>query len=252
MEQINLALTTWLDNFFRQWPQDIEWSEEAKKPLNIDASQLTEFFSLLAEPLFAVQHPSLQFNPWEIAGLQRKEVPNTSVLAWLLNPYASHGFGKLPLQVLLRLIRSKNRHDIPADFNRFCHIETETNPVGDDTNRVDIEISADNFFLLIEVKIDAGEQDQQIARYCIDAKIRAANRPWAVIFLTPQGRRPLTGNPELTLESVPCLSWRQLAADLESSLLLYHNQCIATGNISPMQDMASYAVFCFLEHIRTF
>lgn len=252
MEQTNPALTTWLDNFFRQWPQHIEWSEEAEKPINIDVSQLAEFFSLLAEPLSAIKHPSLQFDPWKIAGLQRKEVTNTAVLTWLLDPSGSHGFGKIPLQVLLRIIRSKNRHDIPADFNRFCRIQTETNPAGDDTNRVDIEIEADNFFLLIEVKIDAAEQEQQIARYCSDAKIRASNRPWAVVFLTPQGRRPLTGNPELTLESVPCLSWRQLAAEMERSLLTYDKQRIAAGNASPMRDMASYAAFCFLEHVRNF
>lgn len=252
MEQTDPALTTRLDHFFRQWPQHIEWSEEAEKPINIDASQLAEFFSLLAEPLSAVQHPSLQFDPWEIAGLQRKEVPNTAVLAWLLDPYGSHGFGRLPLQVLLRLIRGQNRHDIPADFSQSCHIQTETSPTGDDISRVDIEISANNFFLLIEVKIDAGEQEKQVARYCRDAEIRAVNRPWAVVFLTPQGRRPLTGNPDLAVESVPCLSWRQLAAEMELSLLSFHKQLLATGNISPMRDMAAYAAFCFLDRIRNF
>lgn len=252
MEQINPALTPWLTHFFQQWPQHIEWSEEAEKPINIDASQLAEFFSLLAEPLSAVRHPALQFDPWEIAGLQRKEMANTSVLAWLLDPCASHGFGKLPLQVLLRLIRSQNRYDIPADFNRFCRIETEANPTGDDTNRVDIEISADNFFLLIEVKIDADEQKQQIARYCRDAEIRAANRPWAVVFLTPKGRKPLTGNPELKPEYVPCLSWRQLAAEMDLSFLSLHKQRTASGSISPMGEIASYAVFCFLDRIRDF
>lgn len=251
MEQINPALTTWLDDFFRQWPKHIEWSEE-EKPININASQLAEFFSLLAEPLSVVRHPYLQFDPWEIAGLQRKEVPNTAVLAWLLDPFGSHGFGKLPLQVLLRLIRSQNRHDIPADFSHSCHIQTEVCPTGDEANRVDIEISADNFFLLIEVKIDAGEQEQQIARYCRDAEIRAVNRPWAVVFLTPQGRRPLSGNSKLPVESVPCLSWRQLAAEIELSLRGFHKQRIAAGTISPMREMAAYAAFCFLDRIRNF
>lgn len=252
MEKTKPALSIWLDQFFRQWPQGIEWSEEIEKSIHIDASQLAEFFSLLAEPLAAIKHPYLQFDPWEVAGLQRKEIPNTAALAWLLNPSGSHGFGRLPLQVLLRIIRSNGRKDIPADFIRFCRIQTETNPVGDETNRVDIEITADNFFLLIEVKIDAGEQPQQIARYCDDAKIRAADRPWAVVFITPQGRRPLTENPEFTPASVPCLSWRQLASEMESSLLSYHKQRIATGHISPMREMASYAAFCFLERVRNF
>lgn len=55
-------------------------------------------------------------------------------------------------------------------------------PCGNNINRVDIEINADNFYLLIEVKIDAREQDSQISRYCFDAKNRAISRPWGVIF----------------------------------------------------------------------
>lgn len=61
-------------------------------------------------------------------------------------------------------------------------MQVETNPTGDCTNRVDIEIDADNFLLFIEVKIDANEQPEQIARYCKDAKQRSMSRPWAVVF----------------------------------------------------------------------
>jgi hypothetical protein len=41
-------------------------------------------------------------------------------------------------------------------------VRVETNPTGDNTNRVDVEINADNFFLLIEVKIDAYEQPNKL------------------------------------------------------------------------------------------
>lgn len=151
------------------------------KKTNIEASQLTEFFSLLSEPLKVVQHRSLSFDPWEVAGLGRKEVRNTAVLSWLLDPEGTHGFGRLPLQAFLRAIRH-SRNDIPEDYLHYCRVQVETNPTGENSNRVDIEIDADNFFLLIEVKIDAYEQPEQVARYCSDAKLRAMSRPWAVIF----------------------------------------------------------------------
>jgi hypothetical protein len=74
----NMTILHWLScyrNFFTNG-QKPEWAREKDKKTNIDASQLTEFFSLLSEPLKVVQHRSLSFDPWEVAGLGRKEVRN--------------------------------------------------------------------------------------------------------------------------------------------------------------------------------
>lgn len=253
MEQINNALTEWLPVFFQQWPQNAVRAKDVdNNTINIDSVQLADFFSNLSEPLKSVQHRSLFFDPWEVAGLKRKEVRNTAVLAWLLDPHESHGFGRLPLQVLLQLIQKCGRNDIPKDLNRYCRIQVETNPSGDNTNRVDIEIDADNFFLLVEVKIDACEQEEQISRYCQDASHRALKRPWAVVFLTPLGGIPLTCSPEFKSEAVPCLSWRQLAAAMESSLQSSYRQIMTADDASPMRQMAAHAAFCFLQRIRQF
>lgn len=86
MEHDNSSLVELLPEFFHQWPKNLEWAREKDKKTNIEASQLTEFFSLLSEPLKVVQHRSLSFDPWEVAGLGRKEVRNTAVLSWLLDP----------------------------------------------------------------------------------------------------------------------------------------------------------------------
>ncbi|HHX4812401.1 TPA: PD-(D/E)XK nuclease family protein [Yersinia enterocolitica] len=252
MEQKNSTLAKWLPNFFQQWPQNLAHARETEKKINIDSNQLAEFFSQLSEPLKAVQHRSLSFDPWEIAGLGRKEVRNTGVLAWLLDPSGSHGFGRLPLQAFLQSIRDCGREDIPKDFNRYCRVRVETNPTGDNTNRVDIEIDADNFFLLIEVKIDAGEQKEQISHYCSDARQRAVQRPWVVVFLTPHGGKPLTSGLEFNAEDVPCLSWWHLAAAMESSLQLSYRQIVTANNASPMRQMAAHAAFCFLRRARKF
>lgn len=227
------------------------WTREKDKKTNIDASQLTEFFSLISEPLKVVQHRSLSFDPWEVAGLGRKEVRNTAVLAWLLDPEGTHGFGRLPLQAFLQAIRH-SRNDIPEDYLHYCRVRVETNPTGDNTNRVDVEINADNFFLLIEVKIDAYEQPEQVARYCSDAKLRAMSRPWAVIFLTPHGGKPLTYGLDFKPEDVPCISWRHLATALESSLQQHYKEFISANENSPSRQMAAHAAFCFLNRVRTF
>lgn len=253
MEQIKFSLVEQLTDFFQQWPQNVVWSREAeKRSINIDLEQLAEFFSKLPEPLQSVQHRSLFFDPWEVAGLGRKEVRNTAVLAWLIDPSESHGLGKLPLKVLLRLIRNCGRNDIPEDFNHYCRVQVETSPSGDNTNRVDIEIDADNFFLIIEVKIDAYEQENQISDYCSEAKKRAGMRPWGVVFLTPDGRRSLTGSNEFRLEDVSCLSWHHLSVNLASSLQAYYRHLFSTENPSPIRQTAAHAAFCFIERMHQF
>lgn len=253
METIKAPLTEWLHVFFTHWPQNAIWEQKTEKnTININSVQLADFFINLSETLRSVQHQSLFFDPWEIAGVKRKEVRHTAILAWLLDPSESHGFGRLPLQSLLQSIQKCGRDDIPTNFNHYCRVKVETNPAGDNTNRVDIEIDADNFFLLIEVKIDAYEQKDQISRYCQDASMQALLRPWAVVFLTPHGGKPLTDGSEFKTEDVPCLSWRRLGSAMESSLQLYYRQNITVENVSPMRQMAAYSVFCFLKRVRQF
>lgn len=251
-EHCDSSLANWLPGFFKQWPKNIDWAREKNRPkININTADLTQFFNQLSEPLKLVQHRALSFDPWEVAGLERKEVRNTAVLAWLLDPEGTHGFGRLPLQTLLQTIRH-NRNDIPEDYHRYCRVQVETNPTGDCTNRVDIEIDADNFLLFIEVKIDANEQPEQIARYCKDAEHRAMSRPWTVVFLTPQGKESQTLGSKFKPENVPCLSWRQLATNLENPLQSHYNNLDSAEKSSPSRQMAAHAVFCFLNRIRTF
>lgn len=250
-EHRDSSLANWLPNFFKQWPKNIDWAKERNRTkIDINTAELTQFFNQLSEPLKLVQHRALSFDPWEVAGLERKEVRNTAVLAWLLDPEETHGFGRLPLQILLQTIRH-NRNDIPEDYHRYCRVQVETNS-DDSANRVDIEIDADNFLLFIDVKIDANEQPEQIARYCADAKQRAISRPWAVVFLTLQGKEPQTCGSEFKSEDVPCLSWRQLATNLENPLQSYYNNLDSVEKSSPSRQMAAHAVFCFINRIRTF
>ncbi|WP_323861581.1 PDDEXK-like family protein [Xenorhabdus doucetiae] len=252
MEQQYVTLADRLSTFFQQWPQGVvNISENKKESINIDVDQLANFFSNLSEPLKAVRNRSLFFDPWEVAGLKRKEVRNTSVLAWLLDPQGTHGFGDLPLKALLQIIRTSQKAIFPVDFHRYCRVQVETNPCGDSANCVDIEIDAGNFFLLIEVKIDAIEQDKQIERYCLDAEKRAGERPWAVVFLTPHGKESLTLRADNN-DHISCLSWRYLAANLEAMMKEYYQHTVTTNDISPTRIVAAHAAFCFLERMRKF
>lgn len=252
MEYVRESLNEGLSDFFKQWPEGSARNTTSQRNLRANSTKLAYFFEQLSEPLKSVKYSCLHFDPWEVAGLGRNEVRNTSVLSWILNPYESHGLGRKPLQALLQAIRAGGRSDFPKDFSHYCQVQVETNPCGNNTSRVDIEINADNFYLLIEVKIDACEQESQISRYCFDAQNRAMSRPWAVIFLTPRGHKPSTCGNDFNHKDVPCLSWRYLADTIEQHLRAEHKGSVAACNPSDLNEEAAHAVYCFLNRARQF
>lgn len=252
MEYVGSSLNEWFPDFFKQWPEGIVENTTPERNFRIDCTKLASLFEQLSEPLKSIQYSSIRFDPWEVAELGRNEVRNTSVLSWILNPHESHGFGRKPLQGLLQALRESGRSDFPEDFIHYCKVQVETTPCGNNINRVDIEINADNFYLLIEVKIDAREQDSQISRYCFDAKNRAISRPWGVIFLTPHGNKPLTCGNDFSHKDVPCLSWRYLADTIDQHLRSEHKGSVTIPTHSDSNKAAAHAVYCFLNRARQF
>lgn len=131
-------------------------------------------------------------NPWTAANLRRDELRNASVLAWFLNPRNGHGMGDGLLRCLLTEIGRKR--NFPQAPSQACTVLVEEYPDGLASNRVDIIIDDPKFLLIVEVKIDAPEQTEQIERYCQIAKARTCDgRPWGIVFLTPTGRKPSSG-----------------------------------------------------------
>ncbi len=250
MNDSSPSLAAWLPHFFAQWPRLALDTQLTEPPaVIVDAQQFSAFMTEMEQPLAALRHGTFTFDPWEVAKLGRNEMRNSAVLAWLLDPHGNHGFGDLPLKALLGAVRECGKADFPGNFTRYCRVNVEKYPTGDATNRVDIEIDADNFFMLIEVKIDAYEQKDQISRYIGEAKKRAGEYPWAVVYLTPQGRVPLSAGEEA---DVPCLSWDRLASVLTQALEPIRRQIFAAVEASPTRQMAAHAAFCFLERMRQF
>jgi hypothetical protein len=157
-------------------------------------------------------------NPWAAANLRRDELRNASVLAWFLNPRNGHGMGDGLLRSLLAEVgRKRNFPQVPS---RACTVLVEECPDGLASNRVDIIIDDPKFLLIVEVKIDAPEQASQIERYCQIAKARTCDgRPWGVVFLTPTGRKPLSGH-DFEAEVIP-MPWGKIGRFLhhESRLM---------------------------------
>jgi hypothetical protein len=214
--------------------------ETRKKPGDgLELTCLDKFFSDLRDPLVAVRKAGLLCNPWEIASLRRDEVRNAKVLAWLLDCRGSHGFGSAVLSAILpKTFLAGLQQESLCDYR----VRLESCPDGDRGNRVDIEIDGENFYLIIEVKIDAPEGKDQLNRYCQIAQAKHRGRKWAVIYLTPQG------NDLGSREHVVCLSWRSVADAISSLIREYRKEASAsyTANYKFTQILAD----TFAGHIR--
>jgi|TARA_B100000519_G_C14259710_1_gene446989 hypothetical protein len=148
-------------------------------------------------------------NVWEIAGLKRDELRISRVLAWYLDPKASHGIGAGLVKRFLSL------SEMPESYSSV-RVLCENSPDGMTGNRVDILIDSPEFLMIVEVKIDAGEQPDQIDRYCRIAAARAGmRRPWKVVYLTLDGRNPVSG--ACGTENVFCMSWYEVAGILRAA-----------------------------------
>ena len=250
------TLSTWLVDFFDSYTayRGIQVEPPAMSRRAIDPEALATFLANLEKPLIASRQGAFQFDPWEVAGLGCDEVRNTRVLAWILNPQGSHGLGLSAMNGLLttvnRYFRPTFNEDLFAAPGRFCRVRTEINPNGEIADRVDIEIDAENFYLIVEVKIWAPEQPGQLERYCRQAKERPGNRPWAVIFLTPKGRMPASAGEYSDSGKIVPLSWKKLASALERGL----PRCRVTLDQAPSlsRQIVDQAVRRFLRKIHSF
>jgi len=251
--QKTAKLEDWLPQFFEEYQTCRKVKElPLSKPLvtRINYQNLDAWFCSMKQPLVDARSGAFQCDPWEIAGLGRDEVRNSSVLAWLLNPRGSHGLGEGALTGLLGILNQYFRTGFPIKTGRFCSVKTEVNPNGEISNRVDIEIDSENFYLLIEVKIDATEGKMQLKRYgdLTELNTQNSNRPWAIVLLTPDGYESKTADNHAS--KVLSISWHELSLVLEKSVVSAIQKNHDAKGASRI--MAEQIVRRFLKRIQTF
>lgn len=245
-------LETWLPGFFASYqacrtPPVAHAKKPEPKAIQINAANLADWFSDMAQPMVDARRGAFQFDPWQVAGLGRDEVRISAVLAWMLNPRGSHGIGDAAMLGLLAdLRRFDNR--FPSRCSHHCRVRVESNPDGDLGNRVDIEIDDAHFYALIEVKIGAPEGEDQLKRYGDISHQLAGARPWALVFLTPGGVKSNTAGHHA--DRVLPMSWEELAFSVAQSVKASSAGALTTRG--PARHMAEQAVQRFLKQMRTF
>lgn len=163
-------------------------------------------------------------SPFEVYGIESNELVHSRVLGALLSSDGPLGFGATLVPRLAASLRIADS-GFPLDATwlarlaeaRFrvrlehsCRIPDGSTS---DLGRMDIllEDESRKIALVVENKIWAGEQEQQIARYQEWLAVERAGWLTLVVYLTPGGGAPSQWAKERTdLPRCACLSWRDV------------------------------------------
>ncbi len=167
------------------------------------------------------------FNVFFALGHAYREVStHSAMLAYLLDPAAGHAQDMLFLRKFLDIVRRAAERQgkqlpvpYPENSSRWqCRKEVR---LPRDLGQVDVLLRGPELMLVLENKILAGDQENQLRRYWDYLLTEAEGRPSRiVVYLTPDGRTPtaqsLGGNTDLA-EALVRLSYRENIYELVRS-----------------------------------
>lgn len=134
-----------------------------------------------------------------VIDLGRQETAHTRMLGWLMDPRQNHGFNDVLLRSFLRDVFGLPRGRELLDTSIDCELVSSGS-----RDRLDIRMrgkwrladgKTKSWLVIVEGKVDAGEGEDQCARYekqCHERIGSSVRR--ALIFLTPDGLKPKTGS----------------------------------------------------------
>lgn len=144
-----------------------------------------------------------KFNVFQVLDVEEKEKFICKVLRELLSPSGSHNQGSLFLRPFVKKIPGLN--DIPDleldDAEVSCEYPTRQN------RHIDLAIKTANYFIAIEVKINAKDLEKQCRDYYEEAKRHCTDENHAsIVYLTIEGRKPA---PNSASEKEICISFEK-------------------------------------------
>jgi hypothetical protein len=154
-----------------------------------------------------------------VLGRQRDELLHSRLIAWLLVPTNRHGLGRAALAAFLDALW-------PADGlmrSGPVSADLEVPAAGVDADgrpheaRADIVLRGDGVTVVIENKVDAGEQPAQCERLYWAWAGEPGDTRW--VYLTPTGRPPVTASSPAAVGAWRSMSYSQLRAILDTAIV---------------------------------
>jgi PD-(D/E)XK nuclease superfamily len=133
----------------------------------------------------------MKFNIFNILSVESAEVNHSKFLAELLDPKGTHGYENIFLQSFLELVskETKTANLFISDFENVRVSVEQSHTVRKKESRIDIVIETNTHAIVIENKIYAPDQEEQLKRYYI-AKKELQNKETLVVYLTLSGKEP--------------------------------------------------------------
>lgn len=197
----------------------------------------TDLLSKINENCKEFPLPLSEYNIFNVLEITAKEVIMCRFLADLLNPEGQHACGILFLKSFLQNVLREYRMSDTLLNHTDVYTEYEVN----NERRIDIVIKNTYYFIPIEVKIYADEQEGQ----CYDYYQNAKNAP--LVYLTRFGdipseysRKKRAGTDVLSLDNIQCISWKD---DICNWL---------TGLLVQLEEPVKSMVMQYIDGIRFF
>lgn len=162
------------------------------------------------------------FNIFTILDRERDETKSHSrFLGELLSPQGSHGLKELFLQIFISHLNKQANVNFTADDTSFVDIEKSA-PWQGYGGRIDIRIETPNAIVIIENKIDAGDQPKQLERYYnYSIEHKPKSKEVFLIYLTLDGSEPSEQSlGSLSPEIVHSLSYKVFIKDFLDSCIV--------------------------------
>ena len=179
-----------------------EVSEDFRAKL-FDVQELLSEISLTLKKFDTVyEYTGKKFNIFDILDIGEKEVMICRFMRELLSPFGSHYRGTIFLKSFVKKVLKLD--DIPNSELENAEVLREF--VTSQHRRIDIVIKTEKYFIPIEVKIYAGDQNAQIKDYAYEGKTSGKNY-LGIYYLTRNGEEP--SEKSSCGEKVNCISFKE-------------------------------------------
>lgn len=126
------------------------------------------------------KHRGTKFNIFSILGIERREVDTHSYFIYeLINPEGTHFQGDKYLKIFIESV-------LEIEDFEFEGVKVGRETFTNTSRRIDFTIENDKYYIAIEMKIDAGDQDKQLHDYYHFAK--ESNKEVHLFYLTLSGK----------------------------------------------------------------
>lgn len=175
------------------------------------------------------------FNIFKICGVNHYENSHSSIIAELLNNNGSHNFKNKFLEEFILVLKNKKLFDYGFDFS-FKNVNVHTEyPTKD--GRIDILIRNDYQCIIIENKIYASDQFEQLKRYDLFGRENYVNQ-YQLIYLT------LWGN-EADDQSGGGVNYKKIS--YQETIIEWLERCVEVSARSPI---IRETIIQYINHIK--